>query len=382
MLAQYSSGASLIEHRGLQRKSGALALLVLILAVAALRPNPAAAQSQNPIPVLAYYYIWFDPGSWERAKTDYPQLGRYSSDDREVMQQHVRWAKEAGLTGFIVSWKSTEVLNRRLDLLVEVAREEDFKLVIIYQGLTFERDPLPIDRIAMDLDHFIERYGADPVFRLFERPAIIWSGSWEYTPEDIARVAESRRDRLLILASEKNLQAYHRLAGLVDGNAYYWSSVNPDTFPAYDEKLAELGAAIHANGGLWIAPAAPGFDARLVGGTRVVERKDGETLQRQMQAALESAPDAVGLISWNEFSENTHIEPSTRLGTRYLAVLAGLLGGTAPAPLQFASDEPLLSEPFAPADELGAGRIYSLLALAGLVVTSFVVILFRGTGRG
>ena len=25
---------------------------------------------QGPIPVLAYYYIWFDTGSWDRAKTD------------------------------------------------------------------------------------------------------------------------------------------------------------------------------------------------------------------------------------------------------------------------------------------------------------------------
>src|SRR5687767_3245771 len=37
-------------------------------------------QADNPIPLLAYYYIWFDVSSWDRAKTDYPLLGRYSSD--------------------------------------------------------------------------------------------------------------------------------------------------------------------------------------------------------------------------------------------------------------------------------------------------------------
>ena len=42
-----------------------------------------------------------------------PLLGRYSSDDRGVMRQHVAWAKRAGIDGFIVSWKSTPVLNRR-----------------------------------------------------------------------------------------------------------------------------------------------------------------------------------------------------------------------------------------------------------------------------
>jgi hypothetical protein len=45
--------------------------------------NAAFAQSpQDPIPNLAYYYIWYTESSWDRAKSDYPQLGRYSSDDR------------------------------------------------------------------------------------------------------------------------------------------------------------------------------------------------------------------------------------------------------------------------------------------------------------
>ena len=40
----------------------------------------------------------------------------------------------AGIDGFIVSWKDTEVLSGRLELLIEAAQEEEFKLVIIYQG--------------------------------------------------------------------------------------------------------------------------------------------------------------------------------------------------------------------------------------------------------
>jgi len=55
-------------------------------------------------------------------------LGWYSSDDRAVMLQQVQWAKSAGIDGFIVSWKSTDVLNRRLEQLIEVAEQENFKL--------------------------------------------------------------------------------------------------------------------------------------------------------------------------------------------------------------------------------------------------------------
>ena len=34
----------------------------------------------------------------------------------------------------------------------------------------------------------------------------------------------------------------------------------------------------------------------------------------------------VGLISWNEFSENSHVEPSRRYGNRYLKIVADITG--------------------------------------------------------
>ena len=213
--------------------------------------NPVIATNvpANPIPILAYYYIWFDVNSWDRAKTDYPLLGRYSSDDADVMRQHIQWAKAAGIDGFIVSWKSTEKLNRRLDQLVKLSEEENFKLAIIYQGLDFERNPLPIEQVDSDLIYFIDQYAAHPVFDIFGKPVIIWPGSWEFSAQDIQTVTEAKRDRVLILASEKNVDGYQRLANLVDGNSYYWSSVNPATHPGYPEKLAAMGEAVHEKGG-------------------------------------------------------------------------------------------------------------------------------------
>ena len=54
----------------------------------------------------------------------------------------------------------------------------------------------------------------------------------------------------------------------------------------------------------------------------MVERHGGRTLARQLDAAVRSSPDAIGLISWNEFSENSHVEPSERYGTTALETLA------------------------------------------------------------
>src|SRR5215207_430996 len=279
--------------------------LAAVVAAGVLVGVPAAhGQARDPTPLYAYYYIWFNASSWNRAKTDYPLLGRYTSDEQTIMSQHIRLAKQAGIDGFIVSWKSTPVLDARLRKLEAVAQRERFKLAVIYQGLDYERRPLPVEKVASDFDLFIREYGGSVVFSGFGKPVMIWSGTWEFTPKEVERVASTSRGKLKILASERTPGDYEQKASSFDGDAYYWSSVNPETFPDYAAKLQEMSRAVHAHGGLWFAPAAPGFDARHLGGKTVVERKDGDTLRRELETAQSSEPDAVGLISWNEFSEN------------------------------------------------------------------------------
>jgi hypothetical protein len=373
-----------------RRQVSSLSLWLVLLALLSSACSPARSSSSvavsNPIPVLAYYYIWFDTGSWDRAKTDYPILGRYSSSNVDVMRQHIRWAKEAGIAGFIVSWKSTEKLNERLEKLIQVANEENFKLAIIYQGLDFQRDPLPIEQVDADFSYFIEHYSEEQAFYLYDKPLVIWSGTWEFSREEVESVVVGKREHILLLASERNVDGYMRLADLVDGDAYYWSSVNPDTFPGYLEKLTAMGEAIHANGGLWIAPAAPGFDARLIGGTTIVDRKNGETLQIQFNTAMQSAPDAIGLISWNEFSENSHIEPSENYGDRYLKVLSRIEDAPAPVVKNFDSSEP--GNTVGPNDTagpntlllaLGSDRLLAFGVVGVLVIISLFILIRRKT---
>jgi hypothetical protein len=290
--------------------------------------SPAASgvpgTAGQPIPVFAYYYIWFNPNSWDRAKMDYPVLGRYSSSDGAVMRRHVEWAQQAGISGFLVSWKDTAVLDRRLALLVKVCEAAHFKLGIVFEGLDFHRRPLPMAEVDNSFSYFAEHYGSSPVFTWAGKPLVIWSGTWEYTSSQLASVTNAYRPRLTILASEKQPSSYEAIASLVDGNAYYWSSVDPLTTPGYQAKLNAFSAAVHGHGGLWVAPAAPGFNAELLGGTRNVPRRGGQTLQLEMDAAIASSPDMIGLISWNEFSENSAIEPSRMYGSSSLKTLAAI----------------------------------------------------------
>lgn len=352
------------------------ALVLVLWLVPLILANTSIVQAQStvsPVPMLAYYYIWFDPGSWDRAKTDTPLLGKYSSDDAAVMLQHIRWAKAAGIKGFIVSWKSTDVLNRRLEQLAKLAEQEDFKLAVIYQGLDFNRNPLPVDRISSDLAYFAEHFASMPAFNLYSKPLIIWSGTWQFSVKEISGVTQPLRNKLLILASERNLDRYAQLSPYIDGDAYYWSSVNPDTNKGYADKLTKMGAAVHAAKGLWIAPAAPGFDARLVGGTSTVERNNGDTFRAEINTALSSQPDALGIISWNEFSENSHIEPSVNFGSTYLDVLSQLNQLPAPTIGEFDSSDQAAVFP----GNILQSQTAAMAAISLLFISSVVIIALR-----
>jgi hypothetical protein len=301
----------------------------------AATPGPAAV-ANSPVPLLAFFYQWFDASSWGRAKVDYPSLGRYSSDDVAVIKQQIAWAKSAGIQGFIVSWKDTPADDRRLRLLMGVARQQDFKLAMIYQGLDFKRKALPVAEVAKDFARFRDQYASDPVFlRLGGKPLTIWSGTWSFNHTEVAQVTAPVRGSMLVLNTEKSVKGYRRIADVTDGDAYYWSSVDPGTNPTYAAKLSAMSTAIHQDGKYWIAPFAPGFDARLVGGTQTVARNGGQTLRTEYSAAVNSSPDVLGLISWNEFSENTYVEPSQKYGTLFLDTLRQLR--TTPAPSSLAA---------------------------------------------
>jgi hypothetical protein len=299
-------------------------------------------------PALAYYYMWFNTASWAHAKTDIPVLGTYTSTSPAVIKQHVTWAKQAGLDAFIVSWKSTPALNLALSTLITECHNQGLKLVLIYEGLDVNRNPIPVSQVQSDLIWFENQYGSDPVFDLYGKPAVIWSGTWQFSDADISsvRTAVDAPNKVLLLGSERSAADYQKRAGLFDGDAYYWSSGDPLSTPGYLKRLTDLAATVHASRGLWLAPASTGYDGRLNGGTTVVDRRNGATLTAGWADAQATNPDGIALISWNEFTENSYVEPSRNFGERYLVVLALLTG--APGPVHNPTPSPDATAPLSP----------------------------------
>ena len=324
----------------IRRSLHALLLAAVLVVFAGVLPTSADVPvgATAPVPLLAYYSIGYDAGAWDPLNVDSPLLGRYSSDDAAIMREHIHLAQQVGINGFIVNWRNTPKLNRRLGQLIGLADGQNFKLAIAYQALDAQKKPLPAAKVAADLDYFLRNFKGHASFTLFDKPVIIWSGSWAYTPEDIASVTGTRRKQLLLLASARSVAEYQSIAPNVDGNAYYWPSADPAS-DGYAQALADMGAAVHSHSGLWIAPAAPGYAGRPAG-SNPVDRADGSTLRRELAAAGASTPDAIGLISWNMFPDNTQVEPGVNDGKRALDVLADVRNGTQVKVIDFDSSDP------------------------------------------
>ena len=343
-----------------------------------LQPSPtvttaaATPAGVKPVPVYAYFYQWFTSSSWDRAKQDYPLAGRYSSDDETLLRQQVLQAKATGIDGFITSWKSTVPLNRRLDRLVRVARQENLDLGVVYQALDFYRKPLPIDTIRRDMVYLVDRWGAGVTSHYYGRPVIIWTGTDQFSREDVASVRTALGDRAYLLAASRSVTGYDRIADLVDGEAYYWSSADPEAAMTR-AKLLSFSDAVHANGGIWFAPASPGYDGTTLGGSRVIDRKDGRTLEASLDNAFASGPDAVAVISWNEWSENTYIEPGERYGSRELETLQSYLSHRSATPL---ADDLVVAQD-STVQHTGLTALQAIGVLVALAVLGGILLLVR-----
>ncbi len=148
----------------------------------------------------------------------------------------------------------------------------------------------------------------------FGRPVVIWTGTNEYTHAQIAAVHKMFAGRAYLLAASKNVADYERIADVVDGEAYYWSSANPRTTrDRHEAARARLDGALRAtaSGSVLLRPASTGARSATPASSTAPTVRPSQT---SLELARRSSPDAIGVISWNEWSENTYIEPGRSTG--------------------------------------------------------------------
>ena len=364
-----------------------VAFVLVLLPVSIILRGPVRSaspvtQNQAPTPatsskprVFAYYYLWWSLAHWKASLgsaypttasprplpaqldatgcnprslyagnilTDVPQK-LYSQDDPGFIEADVRQAAAAGLTGFAVNWAGsgspTQTLTSspysgRLQAMVDAVHKVNaegipFKLWLSYKA---SAKVLPQSQIDADLGYFLSKYGSDPAFDRVQspKPTIIWQGSRKYPTSTLQAISAKYRSKLRILGDETTWAPSR--APYLDGNAYYWSSQNPYNNPDSFQQLQALAASVRASGAnpdgsrkIWVAPFTPGFDKQLAGGNSCVPRYRGRTLKTLFDGNAATHPDDFGLISWNEITEGSYIDPMTRYGSQDLSMLKSVI---------------------------------------------------------
>src|SRR5579872_1625988 len=129
-------------------KKYTILLVLMILTTAVFGQAKATVPQDGPLKtsnkvsrqVLAFYYGWYGTPKiskqwihWENVDTknkrigntvDYPRIRVYDSHDRKTMDMQCRWAREAGVSGFIVNWESEgDFQDKGFPALLRAARK-------------------------------------------------------------------------------------------------------------------------------------------------------------------------------------------------------------------------------------------------------------------
>jgi hypothetical protein len=268
---------------------------------------------------------------------DLPAEGMYNQDLGSTFDRHIAAAAAAGVRGFVVSWigdgttnqspVSSANFNSRLELLVNrvsaynAAHARPFGLAL---GMSpYGNYSRAATAIVNDLTYFSNHYGANPVFanRYGGKPLVMLLDSRKLGSATLATVSRAMRGQLVLLGDE-TASSWAQDGSFLDGTSYYWSSETPTGYAG--ASLVSLGTQVHAAGKIWLAPFIAGFDRQLAGGT-CVPRNGVSTLDWTWKVNGASHPDGWMGISWNEFVENTYIEPSQAYGSKYLDELRRLI---------------------------------------------------------
>jgi glycoprotein endo-alpha-1,2-mannosidase len=318
--------------------------------------------------VGAHYYLWFPDnfagGKYLRARllpNQLPVLGEYTSASATIAEQHIAWAASAGIDFFTLDWwPGVALRNTRIDQSILAARNLDsIRFCIFYElgGLGYDPgtartffDGETVERFLADQEEIAVRYFPHPRYlRLGVRPVIVYYITrsaigrfeeamaryrarmaqlgfdpyvigdelfWKVAKDDgTGFTAEPQRTRISLLDAltsynlYDNLETSHSGYGatsqiLPDARALYalyraaagGKPVIPLAFPGYNDRGVRPEADHYAIPREWSPGAGEGTFLT-------------EWMKRFTLPELDPSLPMMLVTSWNEWGEDTAIEP-------------------------------------------------------------------------
>jgi len=310
-------------------------VLAVLFAISILLASARAGGAAANRLVLAFYYPWYDQHTWTDPNVPDHPPDRYNSTDPTVMARQIDQAKGANIDAFVSAWygPSTQFNQTETNLrsLLALAQRKGFSAAVLFETAG------PFFHSAGDVQNaltvLLSTHAASPAYlRWNGKPVIFFWAQGQYsraTWQSIRAQVDPNHNSLWIAERfDMSLQG-------ISGGDYLYNIAWAGAVGATEQQWA---SRVRSAGGQWVGTVMPGWDdTRLVerAGRYARSRDGGAWYGRSWTGAASSNPDWIVITSWNEFVENTYVEPSANLGTQYLDLtrsLASAWKAGAPAP--------------------------------------------------
>jgi glycoprotein endo-alpha-1,2-mannosidase len=299
--------------------------------------------------VGVYYYPWHGGDNFHGRRylrehlvpVQKPELGEYNDRKSEVIKQHLEWCEYAGIGLWVSSWwgpgRMTDVTLK--DYILKHDDLNEMKIALFYETSGRMPDFTDVKNVASDINYMTENYFDHPnYFRIDGKPVLFIyltrvlsrNGILKNTV-DIMRDAASKAgfgiylvgdqvfgkppsstDQLALLDAVTNYDVYGS-----SGGRMYATQEKVDT---YYQAQTEWRSMAHQVGTRFIPASAPGYNDTAVRDghvplSRKLSENDelGSLFKAMVHEAIKITDHETGnlfmVTSWNEWHEDTQIEP-------------------------------------------------------------------------
>lgn len=252
----------------------------------------------------------------------YPKLGPYSSNDPQVLAQHMQWIRQSGAGVLSVTWWGQgSYEDQQIPMLLDAADKAGLKVNFHLEPYTGQT---PSSTVA-DIGYILGRYGEHPAFyraRAYDGRAMFYVFEALNHPADQWRRAfeQMRADGInpLMIGQTTNVE-FIIDAGFDGGYPYDVLAIRkqPGLFGRW---LNEVLPRFEAAGKLFIVSVGPGYwDDRAVPAgadepavARTRDAGTGSFYAASWQRVSASTVPFVTVVSFNEWHEGSQIEPAVQ----------------------------------------------------------------------
>ncbi len=343
----------------IRRLFQSLALLLLAL------PVTGSAASK---PLMVYYMPWFEAkpygtnwgwhwtmnhfnpdvvdasGERQIASWYHPLIGPYDSADPAVLEYHALLMKLAGIDGVVVDWYGRDPYldyasnNERTLAILQVIRKAGLKFALCYEDRTilqqindgFLAATNAISHAQQTMLYVQTNYFADPAYLRWSNGPVLLNFGPQYFKTG------AQWDKIFSVLEPTNRPVFFTEDNYLwpGAGAFNWPPMWLSVSPGAHGVLSMTAlngylSSFEQNAAAWplfISSAFPRFhDIYQPAGVRdywgyLGDRK-GETLRLTLNRAITNRSSIVQIVTWNDFSEGTVVEPTSEYGFRDLGIV-------------------------------------------------------------